>query len=145
MVPSPTASRKGPSRVPSLSAEFEARIRSTGDWRAVTLGRLREFIKKADPEVVEELKWRKPSNPGGDPVWSHDGIVCVGNTLKLSVRLTFPKGRSLSDPKGLFNSRLDSSSVRAIDYFEGVAVDGPGLKAIVRGAVRLNSAARAVR
>lgn len=118
--------------------EFAARIRSTNDWRATTLARLREIIREADPDVIEELKWKKPSNPVGDPVWSHDGIVCVGNTLKNSVRLTFPDGARIPDPMKQFNSRLDSRSIRAIDYFQGVTPDAPALKSIVRVAIRLN-------
>ncbi len=119
--------------------QFEARLRRTQDWRAETFARLRALIVRADPEIVEELKWKKPSNPEGDPVWSHDGIVCVGNDLKNSVRLTFAQGAEIRDPTGLFNSRLDSKSVRALDVFEGDAVDDRALIAIVREAVRLNS------
>lgn len=132
--------RQAPARArPATTArEFEARIASTRDWRSETLRRLREVIRSADPEIVEELKWKKPSNPAGDPVWSHDGIVCVGNTLKRSVRLTFPDGAAIADPTRLFNSRLDSRTVRAIDVFEGVAVDRAALAEIVRAAVKLN-------
>jgi hypothetical protein len=122
----------------TTAKEFEARIQRTRDWRSVTLARLRTLIRKADPEIVEELKWKKPSNPEGDPVWSHDGIVCVGNTLKSSVRLTFPSGAEIRDPKKLFNSRLDSKSVRAIDVHEGEELDPKALIAIVAEAVRRN-------
>ncbi len=96
------------------------------------------MIQKADPGVVEEVKWKKPSNPMGVPVWSHDGIICMGNTLKNAVRLTFPKGAQINDPKTLFNTRLDSKTVRAIDSHEGDSVDEAALKALVLEAVRLN-------
>lgn len=109
------------------------------DWRDGTLAELRSLIQKADPSAVEEVKWRKPSNPDGVPVWSHDGIVCVGNVLKRAVRLTFPKGAQIRDPTKLFNTRLDSRTVRAVDVFEGERVNGPALIAIVREAVRLNA------
>lgn len=128
-----------PSKPGTSPAEFEARIRATADWRASTLAQLRAIIRRADPTVIEELKWKKPSNPSGDPVWSHDGIVCVGNTLKASVRLTFPDGARIADPKKLFNSRLDSKAVRAIDVFEGKSVDPAALGAIVRAAIKLNA------
>lgn len=103
------------------------------------MAHLRELILRADPTVAEEIKWRKPSNPGGVPVWSDSGILCVGNVLKSSVRLTFPKGAAIADPKKLFNSRLDSRSVRAIDVHEAETIDDGGLKALIREAVRLNS------
>ena len=103
------------------------------------MSRLRDVMKRADPDVVEEVKWKKPSNPAGVPVWSHDGILCIGNTLKSAVRLTFPKGARIRDPKKLFNARLESNTARAIDFREGVAVDEPALKAIVREAVGLNT------
>lgn len=133
---------RGTTRRPTKSTtspeEFEARINATGDWRSRTLAQLRAVIRRADPDVTEELKWKKPSNPTGEPVWSHGGILCVGNTLKSSVRLTFPAGVEMKDPKKLFNSRLDSKTVRAIDVFEGATVDEAALMAIVRQAVRLN-------
>lgn len=121
------------------SKEFESLIAATGDWRAEALAHLRGLILRADPKVVEEIKWRKPSNPGGVPVWSHDGILCIGNVLKSSVRLTFPKGSQIADPKKLFNSRLDSRTVRAIDVHEAEVIDDEGLKALAREAVLLNS------
>lgn len=123
----------------SSSQEIDARIKALADWRGKTLSRLRTLIKKADPNVVEEVKWKKPSNPMGVPVWSHDGIVCVGEALKNAVRLTFPKGASIRDPKHLFNARLDSGSVRAIDFREDDAVDEAPLKALIHDAVRLNT------
>jgi hypothetical protein len=124
----------------SVSHEIDAIIKKAGDWRGVTLSRLRALIQKADPSVVEEVKWKKPSNPLGVPVWSHDGLLCVGDTLKNAVRLTFPKGAQLKDPKKLFNTRLDSNTVRAIDFREHDAIDAPALQALVREAVALNAA-----
>lgn len=109
------------------------------DWRGETFSRLRTVIENADPALVEEMKWKKPSNPAGVPVWSHDGIVCIGEALKSAVRLTFPKGALLKDPKHLFNTRLDSKSVRAIDFHEGDPVDQAALKALILEAVRLNT------
>ena len=111
---------------------------SKGDWRVVTLAKIRRLIKQADPSVVEEVKWKKPSRPEGVPVWSHDGIVCVGEALKNAVRLTFPKGAHLKDPKGLFNTRLDSKTVRAIDFHEGDAINSSALKALILDGARLN-------
>ena len=116
----------------------DAKLAAIGGWRAKKLAQLRALIKKADPKVVEEMKWKKPSNPTGVPVWSHDGILCIGEPLKNAVRLTFPKGASLKDPKKLFNARLDSGSVRAIDFAEDDAVNEAALKAIILDAVRLN-------
>lgn len=118
----------------------DAKIKEFRDWRGETLSRLRALIRKADPGVVEEIKWKKPSNPSGVPVWSHDGIVCIGEGLKSAVRLTFPKGALIKDPKKLFNARLDSKSARAIDVHEGDDLDEAALKALVLGAVRLNTA-----
>src|SRR5712691_7395345 len=99
----------------SISQQIDAIIAKPGDWRSLALSQLRGLIKKADPAVVEEVKWKKPSKPMGVPVWSHDGIICIGDTLKNAVRLTFPKGAQMKDPKKLFNTRLDSNTVRAID------------------------------
>ncbi len=116
------------------------------DWREETLSRLRGLIMHAHPEIVEEVKWRKPSNPEGVPVWSYQGVLCVGNVLKAAVRLTFPKGAQMKDPKRLFNTRLDSRTVRAIDFHEGEGVDAPGLSTLIRVAVGLNlKASRAKR
>ena len=109
-----------------------------GDWRGETLSQLRTLIKKADPAVVEEVKWKKPSRPEGVPVWSHHGTICVADTLKNAVRLTFPKGAQMRDPQKLFNTRLDSKTVRAIDVHEGDAVDEAALQALIREAVGLN-------
>ncbi|MCI0538509.1 MAG: DUF1801 domain-containing protein [Verrucomicrobiales bacterium] len=124
----------------SASQQIDAIIKEPGDWRGRKLAQLRAVIKKADPAVVEEVKWKKPSKPSGVPVWSHDGILCVADTLKNAVRLTFPKGAQMKDPKKLFNTRLDSKTVRAIDFFEDGALDEPALKALILEAVRLNTA-----
>jgi hypothetical protein len=123
----------------AAGAEIDAIIREPGDWRATTLSQLRASIKKADPAIVEKVKWRKPSKPMGVPVWSHDGIVCIGEALKNAVRLTFPKGASLKDPKKLFNTRLESKTVRAVDFHEGATVDEAALIALILEAVRLNT------
>lgn len=134
--------KQGTSRAPrerSISEQIDTRIKALDDWRGEALSRLRALIKQAAAQVVEEVKWRKPSNPAGVPVWSHDGIVCIGEALKNAVRLTFPKGASMKDPKELFNARLDSGSVRAIDFHEDDAVDGAALKALILDAVRLNT------
>ena len=118
---------------------IDAVIQSYGDWRSESLSRLRAVITKADPAAVEDLKWKKPSRPAGTPVWSHDGIICIGEALKSAVRLTFPKGALLKDPKKLFNTRLDSKSVRAIDFREGEVINEAALKALILEAVRLNT------
>ncbi len=133
------ASKVPPRQGKSASRPIDDQVKGTTDWRDRTLSHLRGLIKKADPEAVEEVKWRKPSNPGGVPVWSHDGIICIGNTLKNAVRLTVPKGAQIKDPKKLFNTRLDSKTVRAIDVHEGEALDEAALKAILLEAVRLNA------
>ena len=121
----------------SASEEIDAIIKKSDDWRGETLSRLRGIVLGADPALVEEVKWKKPSKPEGVPVWSHDGIVCIGETLKNAVRLTFPKGAKLKDPKQLFNARMDSNSVRAIDFREGEKVPEAALRALIREAVRL--------
>jgi len=110
----------------------------TTEWRADTLAKIRSLIEEADPEVVEEMKWKKASNPDGVPVWSHDGPICTGETYKSSVKLTFFKGAQLEDPKGLFNSSLDGKARRAIDLHEGDDIDEDAFKALVREAVALN-------
>jgi hypothetical protein len=127
------AGKDSPSRL------IDARIAALGDWRGETLARVRELIKAADPEVVEEVKWRKPSNPMGVPVWEHDGIICTGETYKDKVKLTFARGAALDDPSGLFNSSLDGNLRRAIDFHEGDTIDAKALKALVRAAVALNT------
>ena len=130
----------GASKDPSASELISKRIAELEDWRGVTLSRMRTLIKEADPEVVEEMKWIKASNPG-TPVWSHDGIICTGESYKEVVKLTFFKGASLKDPARLFNSSLDGNARRAIDIHEGEEVDGSAFKALVRQAVALNSPA----
>src|SRR5579872_2531173 len=122
----------------SISQQIDDIIKQPGDWRGEKLAHLRAFIKQADPAVVEDVKWKKPSRPEGVPVWSHDGILCVADTLKNAVRLTFPKGAQLTDPKKLFNARLDSNTVRAIDFREGDTVDEAALQALILEAVGLN-------
>jgi hypothetical protein len=121
------------------SQEIDAIITKSGDWRGETLSRLREIVLGAGPAVVEEVKWKKPSRPEGVPVWSLDGIVCIGETLKNAVRLTFPKGARLKDPKKLFNARLDSGSVRAVDFHDGEKVPATAVTALIREAVDLNA------
>jgi hypothetical protein len=117
---------------------IDARIEELGDWHGEMLSRLRALIKQADPEVVEEVKWRKPSSPSGVPVWSHDGLICTGETYKNVVKLTFAKGASLEDPSGLFNSSLEGKARRAIDFHEGEAIDDDAFRALIRAAVSLN-------
>lgn len=124
---------------PSVSQQIDDIIRQAGDWRGEKLAQLRACIKAADSGVVEEVKWKKPSRPEGVPVWSHGGILCVADTLKNAVRLTFPKGAQLQDPKRLFNARLDSNSVRAIDFREGDAIDEAALRALILEAGELNA------
>jgi hypothetical protein len=123
------------------SEEIEARIRDLDDWRGETLARIRALIKEADPAVVEEWKWRKATNPG-TPVWSHDGIICTGETYKSVVKMTFAKGASLDDPAGLFNSSLEGNVRRAIDIREGEGIDEKALKDLIRAAVALNTGQR---
>jgi len=122
----------------SVAEQIDIIIKMPGDWRGETLSRLRTLIKQADPDAVEEVKWKKPSRPEGVPVWSHDGILCFADTLKSAVRLTFPKGAQMKNPKKLFNTRLDSKAVRAIDVREGDAIDEAALKALILEAVGLN-------
>ena len=126
----------------SASELISQRAAELGDWRGATLNRMRTLIKQADPDVVEEWKWVKPTKPG-TPVWSHDGIICTGESYKSVVKLTFAKGASLDDPSRLFNSSLDGNVRRAIDIHEGDKIDEKALKALVRGAVALNTSARA--
>ncbi len=125
----------------SPSRLIDARIKKLGDWRGETLARVRSIIKQADPKVVEEVKWRKPSNAMlGVPVWEHDGIICTGETYKTYVKLTFAKGASLADPSGLFNASLEGNMRRAIDIGEGDKINEKALKALIREAVALNTA-----
>jgi hypothetical protein len=123
----------------SPTQKIDMRIEELGDWRGETLSRLRALIRQADPEVVEEWKWEKPSS-GGTPVWSHDGGICTGEAYKSVVKLTFFKGASLDDPSGLFNSSLEGKVRRAIDVREGESVDEQAFKDLIRSAVALNTA-----
>src|SRR6201998_3466121 len=125
-------SKSEPHKSKSPSRLIDARIKELGDWRGKMLGRLRALIKEADPEVVEEWKWR------GVPVWSHAGIICTGETYKSVVKMTFAKGASLKDPSGLFNSSLEGNTRRAIDFREGETIDEAALKDLIRAAVALN-------
>src|SRR6266436_4830750 len=131
MKKSATTKGESPSRL------IDARIKELDDWRGKTLSHVRALIKQADPEVVEEWKWR------GVPVWSHDGLICTGETYKSVVKLTFSKGASLTDPSGLFNSSLEGNARRAIDFHEGDEIDEKALQALIRAAVALNTSVRA--
>ena len=131
--------KSGSTEGQSASARIDQRIAELGDWRGNTLSRMRKLIKEADPAVVEEVKWVKATNPG-TPTWSHDGIICTGETYKSVVKLTFAKGASLQDPRKLFNASLDGNTRRAIDIHEGETVDASAFKALIRAAVALNTA-----
>jgi len=122
----------------SASALIDAKIEGMGDWRGAALARTRRLIREADPQVVEEVKWRKPSNPGGVPTWSHSGIICTGETYRDKVKLTFAQGAALDDPNKLFNASLDAGTRRAIDIREGEEVDAEAFKALIHEAVALN-------
>jgi hypothetical protein len=138
----PAAKKKSPAKPEkeaSPSRLIDARIKALGDWRGETLARVRAIIKEADPGVAEDVKWRKPSNPLGVPVWERDGILCTGETYKAAVKLTFARGASLADPSGLFNASLEGNLRRAIDIHEGDRIDEKALKALVRAAVALNT------
>lgn len=126
-------STSGPRQEKTPSQMIDERIRELGDWRGEMLSRLRALIKQADPEVVEEWKWR------GVPVWYHDGMICTGETYKKAVKMTFAKGAALEDPSGLFNASLEGNTRRAIDFHEGDEIDEEALKALVRAAVALNA------
>src|SRR5712672_2646373 len=125
--------KSGSQKSKSPSQLIDARIKELGDWRGKMLSRLRTLVKEADPEVVEEWKWR------GVPVWSHAGLICTGETYKTIVKMTFAKGAALKDPSGLFNASLEGNTRRAIDFHEGDAIDEEALKALVRAAVTLNT------
>ena len=126
----------------TASEQIDAKIAALGDWRGQTLARMRDLIGQADGQVAEAVKWRKPSNPAGVPVWEHAGILCTGEVYKGYVKLTFPKGAALPDPSGLFNASLTGGTVRAIDIREESAIDAEAFKALVRAAVALNLSAR---
>jgi hypothetical protein len=133
--------KKGDTKeIESASDPIDARIEEPGDWRGEMLARIRAVIRAANPEIVEERKWKKPSNPSGTPVWSHNGIICTGETYKSVVKMTFAKGAALDDPAGLFNSSLEGNLRRAIDFREGDKVNEKELKALIRSAVTLNAA-----
>jgi len=137
---------KAAKREASPAQLIDARIRKLNDWRGETLARVRRLIREADPDIVEEVKWRKPSNAMlGVPVWECDGIICTGETYRDKVKLTFAKGAALADPSGLFNSSLDGNVRRAIDLCEGDTIDAAALKALVRAAAALNRSARSGR
>ena len=124
---------------------IDAKIARLGDWRGDALARMRRLIREADPEVVEAVKWRKPTNPSGVPVWEHSGLLCTGETYKDKVKLTFAHGAALGDPAGLFNAGLDGGVRRAIDIHAGVEIDAAAIKALVQAAVAFNLAKEAAR
>ena len=127
----------------AAAREIDAKIAVLGDWRGETLREIRALIKEADPDVIEEVKWRKPSNSNsGVPVWSHTGIICTGETYKQTVKLTFAKGASIDDPAGLFNSSLDGNTRRAIDIREGESIDPSAFKSLIRAAIAVNLAGK---
>src|SRR3954470_11152736 len=126
----------------SSSKPIDEGIDNPGDWRGELLSRLRALITEADREMIEERKWRKPSNPAGVPTWSHNGLVCTGETYKSVVKMTFARGGSLADPSGLFNSSLEGNTRRAIDFRESDEIDEGALKALIRAAVELNMSRR---
>jgi hypothetical protein len=128
----------------AASANITRRIKGLGDWRGETLAHVRRLLHDADPDIVEEWKWEKPKSPG-TPVWSHDGIVCTGESYKQAVKLTFARGASLEDPKKLFNSSLEGSTRRAVDIHEGEKINEAAFKQLIRAAVAANSAALAAR
>lgn len=123
----------------SAAVRIDRTIAEVGGWRGETLGRMRQLIREADPDVVEEVKWVKPSNPAGVPTWTHAGIICTGETYETTVKLTFANGASLDDPDGLFNSSLGGNTRRAIDIHEGHEVDAQAFKALIRAAIDCNT------
>jgi hypothetical protein len=139
-MPTPKSSASSPPKGESPSQQIDAKIKELNDWRGQTVSQLRTLIKQADPAVVEEMKWKKPSNPLGVPVWSHKGIICTGETYKNHVKLTFPKGAQMKDPKKLFNADLESKARRAIDIHESDTVDEAAFKELIREAVEVNTA-----
>ena len=126
----------------NASRDIDAKIASLSDWRGTTLAHMRRLIKEADPDVIEEVKWRKPSNPLGVPTWEHAGIICTGETYRDKIKLTFARGAALDDPSRLFNSSLTGGTRRAIDIPEGAQVDETAFKALIRGAVAVNLAGK---
>jgi hypothetical protein len=134
--------KSAPRKPDAPARSIDTRMKEPGDWRDEMLSRIRDLIRAADPGIVEERKWRKPSNPEGVPVWSHAGIVCTGETYRNAVKITFFRGASLEDPSGLFNSSLEGNARRAIDFHEGDNVNEKALKALIKSAVKLNNADR---
>ena len=126
----------------SPSEQIDAIIQKPGDWRGEMLAHLRAVVRQADPDIVEDVKWKKPSKPSGVPVWIYEGNLCIADRLKNAVRLTFPKGAQIKDPKELFNTRLDSKTVRAIDFFEGDEIEEAALKALIQDAMDVNCGAK---
>lgn len=124
----------------SAAQQIDAIIKEPGDWRGEKLAHIRRVVKGVHPAVIEEVKWKKPSKPLGVPVWSHNGNICIADTLKNAVRLTFPKGAQLKDPEHLFNARLDSKTVRAIDFYEDSQIDEGALRQLFLEAIKLNAA-----
>ena len=138
-----TRGAKRQKREDSPSRLINARVKKLCDWRGETLARIRTLIRQAEPNVVEEVKWRKPSNAMlGVPVWEHDGIICTGETYKAAVKMTFARGASLDDPSGLFNASLEGNTRRAIDFHEGDKINAKALKALIRAAVAKNASAK---
>lgn len=133
---------KKPTAKVSAAKKSAAQAKPQSDWRAETLARIRKLIEQADPEAVEEIKWRKPSNPDGVPVWSHGGIICTGETYKDKLKVTFAKGAAVADPSRLFNSSLDGNARRAIDFQEGDKINEKAFKALVHAAVLLNTSVK---
>jgi hypothetical protein len=123
----------------TASEQIDEKIGTLSDWRGPVLARMRQLIREADPDIVEEIKWRKPSNPGGVPTWSHAGIICTGETYKGKVKLTFAKGAKLDDPKRLFNGSLGGGTMRAIDIGEGMEIGADAFKDLVKAAIALNT------
>ena len=134
-----TPRTSSPRQDPAASAAIDVIVEAPGDWRSTTLARLRAVILSADASIVEEVKWKKPSRPMGVPVWARDGNICIGEALKSAVRLTFPKGALLKDPKHVFNARLDSATVRAVDFREGDMANEAALRALIGQAAELNT------
>jgi hypothetical protein len=130
---------------PTASQLIDAKIAGIGDWRGERLARMRALIRQADPDVVETVKWRKPTNPSGVPVWEHHGILCTGETYKGYVKLTFARGAKLPDPAGLLNGSTGGNTMRAMDIREGDSIDEDAFKALVRAAIAFNAAEKAVR
>lgn len=123
----------------SPSDEIDAIIKKSNDWRGKKLAQLRVVIQQTNPQIIEEVKWKKPSKPEGVPVWSYNGLLCVGEMLKNAVRLTFPKGAQIKDPQKMFNTRIDSKTVRAIDFFENSTVNEKALETLIREAAKINT------